>query len=170
MAIEIRPLRVEGEVAFVPLSQGYEAVIDAADVPLVEGRNWSADVHRRPDGTIRLVYAVARINYKKVSMHRLLCGLRKGAVVDHRDGDGLNNRRSSNLRPASHQQNIHNSQTPANNTSGAKGVTWYANRWVAQIQIGSKRIHLGRFRTVEEAHRAYADASARLHGEFGRTS
>ncbi len=170
MAKKLRQIIILDEIAIIPLTQGYEAVVDAADVGVVSGRNWSADVHRRTDGTIRCVYAVSRINYEKVSMHRLLCGLRSDKVVDHRDGDGLNNRRSSNLRIASHQQNIHNSRRPANNTSGAKGVVWHANRWIAQIKVDGRRINLGRYLTREEAEQAYAAASAREHGEFGRTA
>ena len=38
----IRQIRVDGNIAYVPLTRGYEAVIDAADVPLVEGWNWYA--------------------------------------------------------------------------------------------------------------------------------
>lgn len=42
---EIQPPRVVGDVAFIPLTQGLEAAIDAADLPLVEGRNWYAARH-----------------------------------------------------------------------------------------------------------------------------
>jgi len=38
----IRAIHIEGNVARVLLTQGYETIIDAADVPLVEGRNWCA--------------------------------------------------------------------------------------------------------------------------------
>lgn len=44
--IAIRPIRIDGDLAFIPLSQGLEAVIDATDVPLVEGRNWHAVLNR----------------------------------------------------------------------------------------------------------------------------
>lgn len=35
-----RPIRIEGDVAYVTLTRGYEAIIDAENVPLVEGYNW----------------------------------------------------------------------------------------------------------------------------------
>ena len=52
-----RAIRIEGSVAYVPLTKGYEAIIDVEDVPLVEGWNWSAREERRRDGTVRIIYA-----------------------------------------------------------------------------------------------------------------
>jgi hypothetical protein len=85
--------------------------------------------------------------------------------------DGLDNRRA-NLRIATHQQNNHNHRISKNNTSGFKGVTWFerSKKWVAQINMNGKKIHLGLHGTPEAAHAAYAAASAKLHGEFGRTA
>lgn len=37
---QLRPIRVEGNVAFVPLTKGLEAIVDVEDLPLVEGLNW----------------------------------------------------------------------------------------------------------------------------------
>jgi hypothetical protein len=42
MSINIRTIRIQGNVAYVPLTRGYEAIIDAGDVPLVLERNWTA--------------------------------------------------------------------------------------------------------------------------------
>ncbi|MFG1418304.1 hypothetical protein V5F38_10380 [Xanthobacter sp. V0B-10] len=36
----VRPVVVDGDFAFVPLSMGYTARLPAADAPLVEGHNW----------------------------------------------------------------------------------------------------------------------------------
>ena len=57
-----RQIIVKGDVAIIPLTRGYEAIIDAVDVHLVEGRNWSSQPHRntvyarrgkqKPDGKI----------------------------------------------------------------------------------------------------------------------
>lgn len=164
----IRPIRTEGNVAYLRLTQGYEAAIDAADIGLVLGHNWSADVRKRSDGSVQVVYAVTRIDGRKVSLHRWLCQA-SGGIVDHKDCDGLNNRRE-NLRPATAQQNTHNARKPRHNTSGVKGVTWHANRWIAQIVVNGEYRHLGRFRTIDEAQRVYVEANAKLHGEFGRTT
>ena len=167
--MELRPIRIDGDVAFVPLTRGYEAIIDAADVPLVDGFNWSARVQTCS------VYA-GRTDQSSptrgtVRMHRFLMGEPKGFEVDHRDGNGLNNRRD-NLRVATGQQNRQNTRTRCDNSSGFKGVAWHKNRgkWLAHIGVGGRRLHLGYFETPEDAHAAYCNASTRLHGDFGRAA
>ena len=40
--MKVRPIRIEGDFAYIPLTRGYESVIDATDVNLVEGFNWYA--------------------------------------------------------------------------------------------------------------------------------
>lgn len=167
----IRAIRIEGEVAYVPLTKGYEAVIDAADVHLIEGRNWSADVQVR-GGRIWNVYAVALVDGKPTRMHRHITSAQAEAEVDHDDGNGLNNRRSSNLRIASHAENQRNMRTPITNKSGLKGVSWSARdrRWRAQIQVAGENIGLGNFLTKEAAYAAYVAASKKHHGKFGRTA
>jgi len=172
----IRPIRIEGNVAFVPLTQGYEAVIDAADVPLVEGRNWFAHVRRRPDNEIWAVYAASNKEGPRSSkrgcilMHRIIADTGDGLDADHRDRDGLNNRRE-NLRNATRAQNRHNSRVRVDSESGVKGVSWDKSRgaWSARIKVGGKLVYLGRFADIDAAADAYAKASRKLHGEFGRT-
>jgi hypothetical protein len=164
-----RPIRIEGAIAFVPLTKDYEAVIDAADLPLVDCLNWSADVDRS------VVYAkrtdCSGPRRRTVMMHRVLMGDPSGVEIDHVDGDGLNNRRS-NLRWATDQQNAHNRRISSLNTSGFKGVYWDKARgaWRATITLNCVRRHLGYFDTPEAAHAAYVKASASLHGEFGRAA
>jgi AP2 domain/HNH endonuclease len=163
-----RPIRIEGDVAYVPLSRGYEAVIDAVDVPLIEALRWRVHVGKRTAYALHSGPRPARCN---IFMHRLLMREPDGLRVDHKDGNGLNNRKD-NLRPATDQQNSFNSRIPSNNTSGFKGVSWHKrdHKWRARITFGGKRRHLGDFNTPEDAHKAYAKASAELHGEFGRVA
>lgn len=89
--------------------------------------------------------------------------------IDHEDVDPSNNR-FGNLRPATHSQNHCNKKTPANNTSGFKGVSWNKKDrvWQALIKLRGKSHYLGGFGDPAEAHAAYCAASAKLHGEFGR--
>lgn len=170
---KIRPIRLEGNIAYVPLTQGYTAVIDAADVPLVSGTNWTARISRRKNGTVYTVYAVrAKTDEGKqrtVIMHRVIAGTPNGLDTDHADGDGLNNRRA-NLRNATKSQNQSNQRLSSANRSGAKGVTWHSasGRWQAGIRSDGKISFLGYFNCVTAAAFAYAKASAALHKEFGR--
>lgn len=90
----------------------------------------------------------------------------EGFVIDHADGDSLNNQHS-NLRLATRRQNKWNSKTPRSSKSGIKGVTYQKSRWIARISSSTgERIHLGRFKTVEEASEAYKVAAEKYHGEF----
>lgn len=143
-------------------------MIDAADVPLVDGVNW----HAKPDQ--RKVYAVRSYFHdgvnRTVYLHRFLLSATDGIEVDHKDGDGLNNRRSSNLRAATKSQNMHNSGLFKNNKSGIKGVTFdkESGKWKAHIAVHGKQNTIGRYDTLELAYQARCEASKRLHGEFAR--
>jgi hypothetical protein len=141
-------------------------VIDAEDVPLVIGFNWTALVGPRA------VYACRtgpRPKKQKVLMHRLLMGDPEGLQIDHIDGDGINNRRD-NLRIATRSQNLCNQRLNARNKSGFKGVSWHSAsaQWQSHIMLHGKSRNLGCFACPTAAHIAYAKASHALHGEFGR--
>lgn len=167
----VRPIRIEGNIAYVPLTKGYVATIDAADVPLVEGFNWCAFV--TPRWTVYAGRGSSHDDGKHLAirMHRVIIGAAHGLAVDHIDGNGLNNRRS-NLRLATRAQNQHNRGVRADSASGLKGVLRHAltGRWRAYIRVDGKKIHLGYFDTAEAAHAAYSAAAHRLHGEFARTA
>lgn len=148
----------------VPLSAGHVAIVDAADAGQVLQYKWSAKQGRgtiygrrnvrRPDGT-----------YASQSLHQFLTGYE---LTDHRNGDGLDNRRA-NLREATPGENGQNCRKRSHNTSGFKGVTWHKHRrkWLAQIKPGDgKNRFLGYFLTAEEAARAYDSAARELHGEY----
>jgi hypothetical protein len=161
-----RPIRIEGDVAYVQLTQGYESIIDADKAEDIGKHNWYALV------TGGLVYAVRkspRPDSKTLLMHRELLLPREGYEVDHINGDGRDNR-MSNLREATSQQNKHNQKAKGNNKSGYKGVFLEkrTNKWVAVIMCSGVNKWLGSYDNPQDAHSAYCKASKELHGEFGR--
>lgn len=102
-------------------------------------------------------------------LHRFLLGLIDSKIfVDHVDGNGLNNQRSTNLRIATSKQNLYNRGKNKNNASGYKGVYWCKNirKFKAGIKFDGKGIHLGYFDTSEGASKAYESKAKELFGEF----
>lgn len=163
--MRLRPLRIEGDVAYVPLTQGMEAIIDASDAALIQDANWHA---RKGSGANW--YASTDSKQERgvmIRMHRLIIGVTDPKIpIDHRDGNGLNNRRS-NLRIATTQQNAWNRRLP---TEGYKGVTQTAHAFLAQITVGGEHRNLGSFFTAEDAARAYDMAAREAFGEFAVTN
>lgn len=91
-----------------------------------------------------------------VDLHHCVIGRPlKGFVVDHIDGDGLNNQRY-NLRIVSHKENLRNSHK--HRTGHLFGAQRHPNgRWQSQVRIGGKLVHVGMFATAEEASKAAID-------------
>lgn len=148
--------------AIVPISRGLQAQVDEDDLPLVEGLRWTA----APSSQGKF-YAMRTENKRTVYMHRLILGAKRGEVVDHINGDTLDNRRS-NLRIGTLADNAVNRRYES--ASGYRGVFKEKSRWRAHIYRGGKKHCLGHFLTAEEAARAYDQAALVLHGEFAITN
>jgi hypothetical protein len=103
-------------------------------------------------------------------MHRFLIG-EAGLYVDHRNGDGLDNRRA-NLRSATNSQNQANRGKSKRNKSGFKGVYFHkpAQKFLASIQFEGKLRHLGLFADPIEAAKAYDAAALEYFGQFAKTN
>jgi hypothetical protein len=104
----------------------------------------------------------------KLLLHRFLLGVSGWkTVVDHIDGDPLNNQ-MSNLRACDRFQNQMNRKRAKNNTTGYKGVHHVAKtgKFSSAIDAYGTRRRLGTHMTAEAAHEAYKKAARELHGEF----
>lgn len=153
--------------ALIELTRGFHAIVDEADVVfLTSVACWRV----KPKNHTR--YAIARArntgkNNSTLYMHRVILNIGSEFNVDHINGNGLDNRRA-NLRQCTPIENSWNSRTPANNTSGVKGV--YFNKlngkYRARLKLKNKNISVGNFITIEEAAEALAAARIKHHGEF----
>ncbi len=149
-------------IALIPLNQGKSAQLDIIDIDLAELR-WTLNCSR---------YANRRIEKngqgKHVSMHRVVLerklgrSITAGMVVDHINGDGLDNRRE-NLREATQAQNLRNTRLRSDSASRYKGITPIVpNTWKAFI---NEQL-IGYFDTAQDASLAYDKAALALYGEF----
>lgn len=151
------------------LTQGKVALVDDADYERVNQHKWCANKIGNNWYAIRATGG--RRKKKFIYMHRSITAVAPGMYVDHRNHNGLDNRRE-NLRVCTNAQNTRSRGTGKNNTSGYKGVCWRKDRkrWSAKIKVNYVTIALGCFGSPEEAAKAY-DEAARFHfGEYALTN
>jgi hypothetical protein len=165
---------VSGDVVQVPLTQGRVAVIDAADAEEILKHKWCAVKAR---GVWYAARVLPRPGRRLVYMHRQILGLQNGDPgVDHRDSDGLNNRRK-NLRSATTAQQAMNVRAHRDRVSSRfKGVYWSKRPtyraggvWQAVIRVRGKLI-TWHAKTEVEAARKYNELARRHFGEFARVN
>jgi hypothetical protein len=93
-----------------------------------------------------------------------------GSIVDHKYGDGLDNRKI-NLRIATEAQNRYNRRKTSKRTSSKyKGVYYkkQCSKYCAVIGCNGKKTFLGHFDNEIDAAKAYDEAAKKLFGEFAR--
>lgn len=95
---------------------------------------------------IHVLVGVAFLNHKPDGTNKL--------VVDHVDGDKLNNR-VENLRIITNRENCNRKHLKS--SSKYVGVCWHKpyNKWKSRIAINGKRKHLGYFDNELDASNAY---------------
>lgn len=152
---QVQEFMTEGDIVRIPLTRGKQAIIDASDLHLVRPHIWRA---------LKSKGSWYAITGDGLYLHQLIMGSREG--TDHRDRDGLNNRRA-NLRPCSQQENSRN-RSFRKHSSRYKGVSWNArrNKWEAHIGHRGKVLWIGNYDVEEDAAVFYNVAAQLFHGEF----
>lgn len=152
----------------IPLTQGQVAIIDNEDYERLSKHKWCA----RWDPDTKTYVALrngprAEIPRRTIFMSREIMNPPDGKVVDHKDHNTLDSRKS-NLRVCSATQNARNRIVNPNTTSGWKGVSCdkRTNKFYARIRVDGSRMYLGSFEDPMQAARAYDKAAAKHHGQF----
>ena len=141
---------------YIPLTQNLFALVDAEDYERLKDYKWH--VTRR--GACGTAYAGRREGGRLVLMHRQIMNPPKGMVVDHINGNGVDNRRC-NLRICTQKQNVHNSRGRAGKKSRFLGVSPLGDKWLAKV--GGQ--YLGVFDDEVEAAKARDRRAREIYGE-----
>jgi hypothetical protein len=153
---------IDGSVTYISLTQNKTTTIDTEDIPLVWPYRWRARLNRR------VWYALGCVRgqrHKPILMHRTIANPPKSITVDHKDHNGLNNCKS-NIRLCTSTQNKRN--RPPKDGKDYKGIYLdkKSKNWRAAISLNGKKQHLGMFKNIDDAKRAYNTAAQKFYGEF----
>lgn len=147
---------------YIELTKGQRAIVDDEDYEWLNQWKWCAvqDDHR--------YYAIRRLGHRRIAMHRVIINASNDQFVDHKNNNGLDNRRD-NLRLATSSQNQHNRRKQTSESSSIyKGVRRYRNGWEASIKLKNKEIWIGVFKTEHQAALAYDLWAHDLYGEYAK--
>lgn len=154
-------------MSIINITQGKVAIVDAEDFEQINQWRWFAN----RKGKLWYVGRWVTIEGKKyqVYMHRFITNAPKGKVVDHINGNGLDNRRS-NLRICTHRENLRNRGATSKNEYGNKCIYWdkSRNQWSVRVNVGGKLAYLGRFKDLAKAILVRDNFLKEFHGEFFR--
>ena len=150
----------------IQLSQGKVAIVDDEDFEYLNQWKWYAV---KDGSTFYAVRNSSRLLGKRgiIKMHRVIMSTPEGLHVDHRNRNGLDNRKV-NLRNCHSFENQMNKGKTLRNSSGFKGVSWDKgnSKWISFIRYNGKSYNLGRFDSKIDAAKAYNKAAIHYFGEF----
>lgn len=160
----------------IPLTQGQFAQVDDEDFERVSKHKWYAAKAPYTYYAQRAVYVVENGIRKQhtVYLHNVIIIPSEGKIIDHKDRNGLNNKKS-NLREGSRMQNGCNRPSHKGSSSKYLGVSLNQRKgkykyWSANIKINKILVNLGSFPYTTDgeikAAKAYDDAAIKHFGEF----
>jgi hypothetical protein len=148
----------------IQLTKGKEMIVDSELYRFLNLVKWHCD----SKGYARKSYKENN-KWRGIHAHRLIVDAPIGMMVDHINGNPLDNR-LCNLRivtPAQNSMNV--GKTSKNTSSKYKGVTRVVSgKWQAVLNIGYERLYLGVFPTQTEAALAYNEAAKKHHVRYAR--
>lgn len=133
-------------------------LIDKEDFDVVSKHKWKSTKPKKIIYVTRVIRDGKK--YRTIYLHRFLMKAVKGQVVDHINGNGLDNRKE-NLRLCTQQQNTFNSMSKRKNKR-FKGVYKWKDKFFAKLNV-RKKVHYSKmYHTEEEAAKAH-DKLAEIH-------
>ena len=144
----------------IKLPNGKYTVVDDEDYERIKNCNWRL----QPEGHVAC--------HKTYYLHREILQVTDDRIVDHKNGDRLDNRKE-NLRIATPTQNCVNKGKGKRNKHSIlyKGIKYrlgLKKPWIARIGYEGKTKHIGYFATEKEAAMNYDIWAKKLYGEFAR--
>jgi hypothetical protein len=145
----------------IPLTQGKYALVDDENYTWLNQYNWCCSKSTNKKSK-KVYYRAVRGTYNPITkkknsiqMHREILAAREGEVINHINGNMLDNRKA-NLRILTRRQCYQN-QTGKECTSKYPGVSWRENKqkWEASIFHKGKTIYLGQYTSEDEAYQIY---------------
>jgi hypothetical protein len=153
----------------IRMAQPMYAIVDPEDYERLNKYEWEARRARNsPFYAARQDVNRSTRKYTVIFMHREIIEIGDGLFADHINHNTFDNRKA-NLRPATQTQNNRNRRKfNLPSKSKYKGVYWkpWLKKWVAQIGVDRKVIHLGCFKKQKAAAKAYDKAAKKYHGQF----
>lgn len=149
----------DGGTAYLKTKHGTVFSIDKEDYHKIKDSKWVEN---------KAGYLVARKNNKVYRLSRVLMGMSSGDknVVDHIDGNTLNNKKD-NLRIVSQSQNCKNTSHSKKSKTKYPGISILpTGKYKARITVNRKRIHIGHFDNLEEAISARKEYENKYFGEL----
>lgn len=152
--------------SLIPLSYGSYAIVDTADLRILNLYRWCMNVTLQGKR-----YARRTQGRKTIYMHRALMNPPEGMEVDHINGNGLDNRRK-NLRVCTKAEYQQNSKKRTGKSSCFKGVCWDSSgrKWRSRITVKGRQLQIGQFESELEAAEAYDEEAFYYFGTFARTN
>ena len=155
---------IVGDSVKIQIKKDVFAFIDIEDLPRVKAFSWTLV----GGGYARGMFPSNNGKREYIKMHSLVTSFPVGLMVDHKNRNKLDNRKS-NLRLCTQKQNSYNVTRPRSKT-GMVGVQKHHNRYQAVIQNEGVNIYLGAYDCKIEAAKAYDKKCIELRGEYAVTN
>jgi len=150
----------------IKLTRGQYAIVDPEDFERLNQYKWHCTCYGY---ACRKVPKKFRKSDERTSlMHKELCPVPDGKVVDHINRNKLDNRKV-NLRPATKQQNCWNAKYKRKTIKTRySGIHWNKNlqKWQVCLTVKGQRARFGYYADETQAAKKYDEKAKKYRGEY----